>query len=251
MTLSTTPVQSFSSAGSSFSGSSLVRSVGLTGPAGRLEALLNEGAPDAPCTALLCHPHPLGGGTMHNKVVYHAMKAMNSPAWGLGLPVLRFNFRGTGLSQGEHDGKAETGDVLAALEWLENAYSRPVVVTGFSFGAAMALGACCRPDARAKSNVCALNLRALNVRALIALGLPTQAEGRDYAYPFLSDCTIPKLFISGDQDQYAPVAQWTRVVDSAAEPKTAVLLRGADHFFTAQLEAMQTVLSGWLKEALL
>jgi alpha/beta superfamily hydrolase len=76
---------------------------------------------------------------MHNKVVYHAMKVLNDPAWGLGWPVLRFNFRGVGLSQGLHDGEAESEDVLAALEWLENEYKRPLVVVGFSFGAAMAL----------------------------------------------------------------------------------------------------------------
>jgi alpha/beta superfamily hydrolase len=101
-----------------------LRSVNLTGPAGRLEALLNEGSPDAPFAALVCHPHPLFGGTMHNKVVYHAMKVLNDPAWGLCWPVLRFNFRGTGLSQGVHDGHAEDGDVLAALDWLENEYKR-------------------------------------------------------------------------------------------------------------------------------
>jgi uncharacterized protein len=154
--------------------------------------------------------------------------------------VVRFNFRGTGLSQGQHDGEAETGDVLAALDWLENAYNRPVVVAGFSFGAAMALGACCRQDEGTGSNV----------RALVALGLPTHSNGRNYAYPFLAGCTIPKLFISGDQDEYAPTEQWTRVVSSAAEPKTTVLLPGADHFFAGQLEPMQAALSGWLKELL-
>ena len=104
------------------------RSVELRGPAGRLEAVLNEGAPDAPFAALVCHPHPLGGGTLHNKVVYHAMKVLNDPAWGFGLPVLRFNFRGTGLSEGAHDGEAETDDVLAALDWLENEFKLPLVV---------------------------------------------------------------------------------------------------------------------------
>ena len=88
-------------------------------------------------------PIRMGGGNLHNKVVYHAMKALNEPEWGLGWPVLRFNFRGTGLSEGKHDGKAETGDVLAALDWLENEFKLPVVVVGFSFGAAMALQACC------------------------------------------------------------------------------------------------------------
>ena len=113
---------------------------------------MNEGSPERPFAALVCHPHPLGGGSLHNKVVYHAMKAMNAPEWGLGWPVLRFNFRGTGLSEGVHDGAAETGDVLAALRWLENEYKLPIVVAGFSFGAAMALGGVLRqadrPSAR-------------------------------------------------------------------------------------------------------
>src|SRR5579863_4042745 len=99
-----------------------VRNVELAGPAGRLEALLNTGAPKAEFAALVCHPHPKGGGTMHNKVVFHAMKVLNDPEWGFGFPVLRFNFRGTGLSAGAHDGEAEAGDVAAALDWLENAY---------------------------------------------------------------------------------------------------------------------------------
>ncbi len=91
----------------------------LRGPAGRLEALLNTGRPEsepaAPYSALVCHPHPAGGGTMHNKVVYHAMKALNAA----GLPVLRFNFRGVGLSEGKHDhGRGEQDDVRAALNWL-------------------------------------------------------------------------------------------------------------------------------------
>ena len=116
-----------------------LRSIDLRGPAGRLEALVNDGSPDAPYAALVCHPHPKGGGTLHNKVVYHAMKALNAPEFGLGWPVLRFNFRGTGLSEGTHDGRAETEDVLAALSWLENEYNRPLFVAGFSFGAAMSL----------------------------------------------------------------------------------------------------------------
>ncbi len=87
--------------------SSLLRSIDdLRGPAGRIEALLNEGEDDAPYAALVCHPHPLFGGTMHNKVVYHAMKTFQ----GYGLPVLRFNFRGAGLSEGTHDnGHGESG----------------------------------------------------------------------------------------------------------------------------------------------
>lgn len=215
-----------------------VRSVSLRGPAGRLDALLNDGAPTAPFAALLCHPHPLGGGTMHNKVVYHAMKALNDPAWGLAFPVLRFNFRGTGLSEGAHDGEAESGDVLAALEWLENEYRLPVIAAGFSFGAATVLRACC------------VDRQPRNLRALIALGLPVQAQGRTYDYSFLKNALLPKLFISGDQDRFAPAAQLKQIAGSAADPKSIVLLEGADHFFTGQLDLMQRALSDWLKEQL-
>lgn len=218
-----------------------VRGIDLCGPAGRLEALVNEGAPDAPFAALICHPHPLGGGNLHNKVVYHAMKALNEPQWGLNWPVLRFNFRGVGLSQGTHHGEAETGDVLAALDWLENKYKRPLAVVGYSFGAVMAVKAltgtfCGHGETRAK------------VGALAALALPTHFEGRDYSYPLLADCTFPKLFLSGDHDPYAPAAQLGQVAACAAEPKRLLLLAGADHFFAGQLEPMQLALSGWLKE---
>ncbi len=217
----------------------IVRSVSLAGPAGRLEALVNEGAADAPFAALVCHPHPKGNGSMHNKVVYHAMKALNEPEWGLGWPVLRFNFRGTGLSQGQHDGKAETGDVLAALDWLESEYRRPLVVVGFSFGAAMALSACCSPSRSPET-----------VRALVLLGLPLQNDGHHYHYLGLNSCNLPKLFLSGDSDQFAPAVQLVQLVAVAAEPKRLVLLPRADHFFTGQLEPMQSSLTGWLKEQL-
>jgi hypothetical protein len=220
-----------------------VRALDLQGPAGRLEALLNEGVGHAPCAALICHPHPLGGGTMHNKVVYHAMKAINDPLWGLGWPVLRFNFRGVDLSQGEHDGQAEADDVLAALNWLENEFKLPIAAVGFSFGAAMTLSACCRPDA-------APSRGRQYVRALASIGLPTHAEGRDYSYPYLDTCPLPKFFLSGDRDPFAPADQLANVVASAAEPKRLQLLAGADHFFTGQMESMQSALSNWLKEQL-
>ncbi len=220
----------------------MLRSVELTGHAGRLEALLNEGAADAPYAALVCHPHPKGGGTMHNKVVYHAMKALNAPEFGLGWPVLRFNFRGTGLSAGTHDGHAESEDVLAAIDWLRREYSRPVVVVGFSFGAAMALQACCSKHKADDANP--------EVRAMIALGLPLQAEGRQYQYSFLHCCFLPKLFLSGDCDQYAPAADLRRVAATTAEPKKLVLLPGADHFFAGQLTAMQNTIADWLLEQL-
>src|SRR5213078_264927 len=141
-----------------------LRTVHLRGPAGRLEALLNEGAPDSQFAGLVCHPHPLGGGTMHNKVVYHAMKVLNAPEWHLRWPVLRFNFRGTGLSEGQHDGRAESADVSAALQWLHAEFKLPVVLVGFSFGAAMSIAASCETETQ----------NAATIRALAALGLPAQ-----------------------------------------------------------------------------
>jgi alpha/beta superfamily hydrolase len=217
-----------------------LRSVSLRGPAGRLEAVVNEGAPAAPFAALVCHPHPLGGGSMHNKVVYHAMKALNDPQWGLGWTVLRFNFRGTGLSHGVHHGQAEAGDVLAALDWLDNEYRLPLVVVGFSFGAMMALSACCSP---AQTNK--------NIRALALLGLPTHAEDHDYNYPQLQNCTIPKLFLSGASDQFDPGSQLAAIAASTAQPSQLMLIPRADHFFTGQLEPMQSALAAWLTSSLI
>src|ERR1019366_6713955 len=133
---------------------SSIRALFLAGPAGRLEALLNAGSPNATHAAVVCHPHPLYGGTLHNKVVFHAMKALNN----FGFPVLRFNFRGTGLSEGEHaSGIDEVEDVRAALDWLEQEFTVPVIFAGFSFGAAVGLRAAFSDDLG---------------RALIALGLP-------------------------------------------------------------------------------
>jgi len=223
-------------------GNSLLRSVNLVGPAGRLEALVNEGAPSSPCAAVICHPHPNGGGTFHNKVVYHAMKALNAPEFGLQWPVLRFDFRGTGLSDGRHDGSAESEDVLAALRWIENEYNLPIVLVGFSFGAAMALEASCSRTTHAGTPT--------TPRAIAALGLPTHAEGRTYRYSFLSHCLLPKLFLSGDRDQYAPAAALSALAATTAEPKKLVLLPGADHFFSGQLHAMQNALASWCKDQL-
>ena len=220
-----------------------LRSVDLAGPAGKLEAVLNEGLPQAPFAAVVCHPHPLGGGSMHNKVVYRAMKAINALQWGLGWPVLRFNFRGTGRSQGSHHGAAETVDLEAALRWLENEYSLPIVVAGFSFGAAIALQACCSGGSPG-----------VGVRAVVAIGLPVRSGApgsQTYDYFFLSNCSTPKLFLSGDRDRYASTTELIKVAAAAAPPSQVALVPGADHFFTAHLEKMQTALSGWMKEHLL
>src|SRR6202045_2691418 len=109
--------------------SSTIKSFSIDGRAGRLEALLNAGAEDAAYAAVVCHPHPLYGGTLHNKVVFHTMKALN----GFGFPVLRFNFRGTGLSQGEHGhGIGELDDVRTALDWVDHEFQLPLIFAGFS-----------------------------------------------------------------------------------------------------------------------
>ncbi len=209
-----------------------IQSFFLQGPAGRLEALLNAGTADATFAAVVAHPHPLFGGTMHNKVVYHAAKALNS----FGFPVLRFNFRGAGLSDGEHGhGKAEIEDVRAALEWTKEKFHLPLIFAGFSFGASTGLRASC-PDP--------------DVRYLISLGTPIAAEGRVYAYRFLSDCTKPKLFVSGDHDQYGPVPELHRVYEAAADPKKLVIVPKADHFFEGQLPVMRNAIETWLSEQL-
>jgi uncharacterized protein len=229
-----------------------IRSVFLSGPEGRLEAVLNEGAPDASFAALVCHPNPLFGGNLHNRVVYQAMKALNDPRWGIGCPVLRFNFRGAGLSEGSHDGAAEVEDVLTALNWLQGEYERPVVLAGFSFGAAMALHACCRllrtrdPEPTSRTGY-----KIPTVCAIISLGLPMQVESPAYQYSFLSEITIPKLFLSGDSDEFARPDQLEQVVASAAGPTQLTLLPGADHFFSGQIEPMQSTIAGWVKEQLL
>jgi alpha/beta superfamily hydrolase len=213
--------------------SSSLRTIDLHGPAGRLEALLNEGHPESQYAVLLCHPHPLGGGTMHNKVVYHAMKVFQE----LGMPVLRFNFRGTGLSEGSHDhGHGEQDDVHAALNWLDSTVGKPLITCGFSFGAAMSMAAAFDDD---------------RVKALIGLGIPTHAEGRDYQYDFLSDCEKPKLFVSGDRDQYGPKPLVEAVVQQAAEPKKLCWIPDGDHFFLGKLDQMQTAIRSWVESTLL
>ncbi len=208
--------------------STQIQSLYLDGPAGRLEALLNAGKHGASHAALVCHPHPLYGGTMHNKVVFHAMKALN----GLGFPALRFNFRGAGRSEGKHDkGHGEREDVRAALDWLDREFRLPVVFAGFSFGASVGLRACC-PDAR--------------VQALISLGTPVEVEGRAYQYNFLQACAKPKLFLSGERDPFGPRAILEGVVQRAAPPKELVFIGGAGHFFEKKLGEVRHHIEDWV-----
>ena len=214
---------------------SSIRSLSLAGPAGRLEALLNAGSSGATHAAVVCHPHPLYGGTLHNKVVFHAMKALNS----FGFPVLRFNFRGTGLSEGEHaNGLGEVEDVRAALDWLEREFTLPVIFAGFSFGAAVGLRAAYADN---------------RVRALIALGLPAvrfadRMDDRVYDFEYLRSCTKPKLFVSGSRDQFAPKGKLEALVYTFADPKKLVRIEAGDHFFEGRLKEMRTAIEEWTAE---
>ncbi len=174
---------------------------------------------------------------MHNKVVFHTMKALNS----FGFPVLRFNFRGTGLSQGEHDhGKGEVEDVRAALDWLDREFHLPLIFAGFSFGSAVGLRAS-YADAR--------------VPALIGIGtpvVPVSSEGEEprvYSYEFLHDCMKPKLFVSGARDQFGPRAKLESLVSSLPEPKRLVTIEGADHFFEGRLRELREAIDAWVNQA--
>jgi uncharacterized protein len=216
--------------------SSTIRSLFIEGPAGRLEALLNAGTEHAAYAAVVCHPHPLFGGTLHNKVVFHTMKALN----GFGFPVLRFNFRGGGLSHGEHDhGEGEVEDVRSALDWLDAEFHLPLILAGFSFGAAVGLRAAC-PDRR--------------VKALIGVGTPVAPvagdaeKPRTYAFDFLRECPKAKLFVSGARDQFGPREKLESLVASLPEPKKLVLIEGADHFFEGRLRELRETIETWVRE---
>jgi len=204
------------------------RNLFLAGPAGRLEAILwspSEGA--ARMAAVVCHPHPLFGGTMHNKVVYQAAKALDA----LGLPVLRFNFRGAGMSEGKHDrGEGERGDVRAALDFLAAEYPAiPLLLAGFSFGCWVGLRAGCE-DAR--------------VTSLIGLGAPV--NNADFSY--LKECGKPKLFVHGRKDQFGDAEKLRSLVNSLPGENKLVVVENADHFFAGKLNELHAAITNWMQE---
>jgi len=200
-----------------------VQSLFLPGPAGKLEALWEQPvSARTDLVGLVCHPHPLFGGTLHNKVVHHTARALQE----LGLAVLRFNFRGAGASQGAHDqGRGEADDVRAALAWLEEKTpGAEVVLAGFSFGAWVGLRVGCEDQ---------------RVKALVGIGLP--ANNSDFSY--LDSCAKPKLFVQGSRDQYGSRESVEAALARAPEPKKLVWVEGADHFFTGHLEALRHAIS--------
>ena len=179
----------------------------------------------ARAAALVCHPHPMFGGTMHNKVVYRAAKS----ALLAGLPTLRFNFRGAGASAGEHTGgPGERDDVRAALDYLATHFpGLPVCLMGFSFGAWVGL------------EVGAADSR---VSTLVGLGVPVNMSNFD----FMQAVRKPKLILQGTRDQYGSVAQVTEFYASLAEPKQIHWVEGADHFFAGKLDEVQETLRQFL-----
>jgi uncharacterized protein len=198
----------------------------LPGPAGKLEATLwTTPVAEPSMAALVCHPHPLYGGTLHNKVVFQTAKALNRR----GIPVLRFNFRGAGLSEGEHDkGRGELEDVRVAIEYLASEFpGRPILAAGFSFGAWAGLRAGCE-DAR--------------VEKLIGLGIPV--ANLDMSY--LRDCGKPKLLIQGGNDQFGPREGGEEFFATLPGPKRLVIVEHADHFFSGHLAEVRKAIDAWM-----
>ena len=198
----------------------------LNGPAGKLEALLWTSALDnPPYAAVVCHPHPLFAGTMHNKVVYQVAKTLHRR----GMPVLRFNFRGAGLSEGEHAGGfGERGDVQAAIDFLAAEYpSKPILLAGFSFGSWVGLRVGCK-DAR--------------VEKLIGLGVPVNKSNLEY----LHECGKPKLIVQGGNDEFGSRDNVEALFAQMPEPKQLVLVEGVDHFFAGKLPEVGAAIDAWL-----
>jgi uncharacterized protein len=196
-----------------------IESQQIEGPAGLLECLLEEPEDRDPrMSAVVCHPHPLFGGTMHNKVVYRMARGLRRS----GLVVLRFNFRGVGRSQGEHGKLAgEIEDARAAVDWMLNRYSSlPLALAGFSFGARV---------------ITRLGCELGNVSWMLAAGFPSLHDPA----AFLEQCRVPKIFLQSTHDQYGPRAQLEAQFATFAEPKRLVWIEAADHFFAGALDAFE------------
>ncbi len=204
-----------------------LRHVDLYSSAGRLEALYRE-LQDPGAIAVICHPHPLGGGTLHNKVVFRAARGLENA----NVATLRFNFRGAGTSAGKHDeGEGELDDVIAAIEWAKRKHPGiPMIVGGFSFGAWVASRVACeRPD----------------VLGVFLIGTPVNK----YDFGYLRHCEKPMLFLHGTQDEFGDVAKLERVVEHIRNAES-IIVTGADHFFTKQLEAIEETMRSWARELL-
>jgi alpha/beta superfamily hydrolase len=204
-----------------------LRHVDIYGKAGRLEALYRE-LQDPAAVAVICHPLPTGGGTLHNKVVFRAARGLESA----NVATLRFNFRGVGASTGTFDeGEGEQDDFLAALHWMMKKHpDKKVLAGGFSFGAWVATRAACEIP---------------QVQALFLIGTPVNK----YDFGYLRNCEKPMLFIHGTQDEYGDVARLDKLVQSVRNGES-ITVTGADHFFTKQIEAVEETMRTWAEELL-
>jgi len=197
----------------------------LSGPAGRIEAILKEPESKVTRAAIVCHPHPLFGGTMHNKVVFRIARAFQDA----GFAVLRFNFRGTGRSEGIHDdGRGEQDDLRAAIQFIENKYpSAELWLAGFSFGAAVVLRAGCGNE---------------RVRALVAAGAPVSK----YDFSEVGRCDKPKLFVQGELDEFGSAEPLKRLVETLEGMSRVKIIEAADHFFEGHLPALFESVSNFI-----
>lgn len=194
---------------------------------GQLEAILKEPRQGEPKgVALVLHPHPLGGGTMHNKVVFRAAAALNDA----GLTVLRINFRGVGQSTGEHDeGRGERDDVRAGLDYLSQQYPRlRITVCGFSFGSRVGLE---------------VGIQDPRVSFLIGIGTPLEK----YDFSFLAQCRKPLLLVHGEHDEFGDVERLRALVAELepSVPVKLVVIAGAGHFFDNQLDELKRAITDW------
>ncbi|HET6282749.1 MAG TPA: alpha/beta fold hydrolase [Polyangia bacterium] len=186
---------------------------------GALEAVLKESADGSPrAAAVLCHPHPLHGGTMNNNVVYRAGKAMNDA----GLAVLRFNFRGVGQSTGTHaHGVGEEDDAVAALDYLQTLYpGLPLWMAGFSFGARVGLTVGARDD---------------RVSKLLGVGLALKM----FDYTVLATCRKPKAIVQASEDEYGGRAEIEVAVAAMPPPKALFIVDGATHLYPKHLDEFE------------
>jgi len=199
-----------------------IESLFLPGPAGRLEALLEEPEGEEPVkAALVCHPHPKGGGTMHNKVVYRIARGLRRT----GCVVLRFNYRGVNLSEGIYDaGRGETEDAQVALNAVRSRYpALPIVVAGFSFGSRIALR---------------LAGEEQGLERVIAAGFPTTIPEHGY----VNDVKIPKYFVQSTEDAFGPRDQFSAFYEALPEPKHLDWIPAADHFFKNALDEFESAI---------
>ena len=200
-----------------------IESLFLPGPAGRLEALLEEPEEGAPGeAALVCHPHPRHGGTMHNKVVYRIARGLRRA----GAAVLRFNYRGVNLSEGAYaHGDGEREDACAALDYLRGRFPKlPYSLAGFSFGSRIVLQLGCAEA---------------GARRVVAVGFPTVYKDR----AFLDGCTVPRIFVQSTRDEYGPVEELTALISTLPEPKQVIFVEAQDHFFAGALDHLEETIA--------